>query len=138
MTSAVSVAAPSTVGSQRPPSPPGVLTAQQVTSAPPPSGETALLQALAATARVGEVAIRQGRGGPWLVSFVVSLAVSIGAWGLHMVTGDRQILDRLDALERAQDDRWEHDQWVVGALVALSKGEPLPPPPAPRRPRERP
>ena len=45
---------------------------------------------------------------------------------------------RLDALERAQDDRWEHDQWVVGALVALSKGEPLPPPPAPRRPRERP
>ena len=118
--------------------PPGVLSAQQAASATPQSQETALLQALAATARVGEVAIRQGRGGPWLVSFVVSLAVSIGAWGLHMVTGDRQILDRLDALERAQDDRWEHDQWVVGALVALSKGDPLPPPPTPRRPRERP
>lgn len=78
-------------------------------------------------------AVKQGRGGPGvgalLISLFVSVVVSGGLWVAHMATGDRQILDRLDALEDAQEASDDHNAWVVDALVALSQKEPLPPPP---------
>ena len=106
---------------------------------PPPTTdpltqEAVILRSLDTANRVAEVALKSGKAGPWLVSLVVSLVTSGVLWGAHMVTGDRAILDRLDALERAHDDRMEHDQWMVGAIQALHAGQALPPvPPPPRR-----
>jgi hypothetical protein len=72
-------------------------------------------------------AVKQGKGGPWVVALLVALVVVAGGlWAAHLFSGDREIQDRLQALEDAEDDRLEHDQWVVLALQALSENKPLP------------
>jgi hypothetical protein len=72
-------------------------------------------------------AVKQGKASPWTVALLLALLVVAGGmWAAHLFSGDRQIQDRLQALEDAEDDRLAHDQWVVLALQALSKNEPLP------------
>jgi hypothetical protein len=72
-------------------------------------------------------AVKQGKASPWTVALLLALLVVAGGmWAAHLFSGDRQIQDRLQALEDAEDDRLEHDQWVVLALQALSENKPLP------------
>ena len=102
--------------------------------AQPLSQEAVLLGALHEATEVTKAvrtAVAAGRFGPW-----AGVILSALLWGAHMLTGDRALLDRLEALEEAEDDRLEHDQWVVSALQALSNGKPLPDYPIPRRRRK--
>lgn len=102
--------------------------------AQPLTQEAVLLGALHEATEVTKAvrtAVSAGKFGPW-----AGVILSALLWGAHMLTGDRALLDRLEALEEAEDDRLEHDQWVVQALQALSKGEPLPDYPIPRRRRK--
>jgi len=115
-------------GSTRPTIPPS-------TSAPaaPVTTEALVMRAL-------EMAERQGSRltgwrGPVMVISVTLALVATALWGRHVMTGNTEVLDRLDALEQAHDDRIDHDAWVVDALQALSAGQPLPQPPKPTRRR---
>lgn len=111
------------------------------TTAPPVTAEAVMLRALdVAVERLGDkVGASPGKGGPAVIVLLVAILILAGSgvilWGRHMTAGDRQILDRLDALEQAHDDRIDHDQWVVDALQALSHQQPLPPAPRPARRR---
>lgn len=104
------------------------------TTAPPVTAEAVMLRALDVAERLSP-----GKGGPAVIVLLVAILILAGSgvilWGRHMTAGDRQILDRLDALEQAHDDRIDHDQWVVDALQALSHQQPLPPAPRPARRR---
>lgn len=98
-----------------------------------------MMRALDIAERVGAGVARSPSG--WrnllLVALgLVVLAMSVGGiylWARHATSSNSEVLDRLDALEQAHDDRIDHDAWVVDALQALSDGEQLPPPPRPAR-----
>ena len=144
MSTMVGIAAPRQDGSntepiavgfgQRPTIPPS-------TSAPamPITTEAVMMRALDLAERVGTDVARNPAA--WrlpvaVLLIAVALTVSIGAialWGRHATSSNTEILDRLDALEQAHDDRIDHDAWVVDALQALSSDKPLPPPPKPTR-----
>jgi hypothetical protein len=85
-------------------------------------------------------AVKTGKGGPLLVVIMIALLsgllASAAVWALHDVLGNRTLIDRIERIEDAQDAADDHNAWVVLALVALSEGKPLPPPPY--RPSRRP
>ncbi len=111
-----------------------------VLQAQPLTTEAAIVQTLASVSKTTEAvgeAVKAGRVNPWIVAFLVALIVVAGGlWAAHMLTGDREIQDRLEALEDAEDARFVHDQWVVSALQALGESKPLPPYPVPQRRRK--
>lgn len=86
----------------------------------------ALSAASDATSAVS-TAVKQGKASPWILALLLALVVVAGGlWAAHMLSGDQEIQDRLQALEDAEDDRLAHDQWVVSALQALSENKALP------------
>lgn len=120
-----------------PPAAPFPATRSRQNTEPVLTQEAVMLRALDATTTAVATAVKQGKIGPWVVALLVALVVVAGGlWAAHMLTGDREIQDRLQALEDAEDDRHTHDQWVVTALQALSENKPLPAYPVPQRRRK--
>ncbi|MCA9656395.1 MAG: hypothetical protein KC501_41210 [Myxococcales bacterium] len=90
--------------------------------------QAAMWSALGSLAKAATTAAANNRGGPLLAAVVASVLTSGLLWGLHMATGDRAIITRLEQLEQRQQTVDDHNAWVVDALVALSEDRPLPPP----------
>jgi len=107
---------------------------------PPLTTEAAIVQTLASVSKTTEAvgeAVKAGKVNPWIAALLLALVVVAGGlWAAHLLTGDREIQDRLEALEDAEDARLIHDQWVVQALQALSEHKPLPSYPVPQRRRK--
>ena len=64
-------------------------------------------------------------GGPLLAGFVGGVIAVAG----HSMLDTERIVPRVEALERGMLAADDHNAWVQQALIALSKHEPLPPPP---------
>lgn len=117
-------------GSTRPTIPPST-SAPSAPVVPVTASEALALRALEIAERQG--AKVQGWRGSVMVVVATLAIVATALWGRHVASGNTEVLDRLDALEQAHDDRIDHDAWVVDALQALSDHQPLPPPPKPTR-----
>jgi alkylation response protein AidB-like acyl-CoA dehydrogenase len=80
----------------------------------------------AAAVAVAERIIRAGggRAGP----FVSGFAGGLLALAVHHYYGNDALIERMERFEQAQSS---HNAYVIAALVALSKNEPLPPAPPP-------
>ena len=73
--------------------------------------------AWSALTRLAEAALsgKLGRAGPGVIAAILtSVLVSGGLWGLHTVSGDRALADRLEAQETALKDRLDEQDARIG------------------------
>lgn len=98
---------------------------QGVEPPPAPAPPSAPMPPIVAQASAAAVLIKALGGTPLLAGFVGGVIAVVG----HSMLDSEKIVHRVERLEAAMISADEHNAWVQAALVALSKNEPLPPPP---------